>query len=151
MSIAHLQDQALRAAREGRVFIMKGCGINTLSGGVVQTAAGTFKAIPAGFAAVVNGFIIHLHTVSDDLVMVIGYTSNADATGDFVGVSPEIHIETGNVVAGAGTDFVTAPVPLYFNYSATCKAVAVKLTTNDDAAEACFGVAGWLEEKGTLS
>lgn len=84
MSSRFNQDQALRASREGRAFIMKGCGINTLSGGVVQTAAGTFKAIPAGSAAVVKGFMIHLHTVSDDLSMVIGYTSNADGTGDFV-------------------------------------------------------------------
>lgn len=143
-------DPALAAAREGRAFIMKGCGINTLSAGVVQTAAGTFKAIPEGSAAVVKGFMLHLHTASDNLSMIIGYTSGADATGDFVGVSPEIHIDTGNVVVGAGTSFVTIPVPMYLNYSATCKAVAVKLTTNDDGAEACFGVTGWLEDENTL-
>ena len=146
-----LMDQELRAARDGRAFIMKGCSIDTLSAGVVQVSAGTFKAIPEGSAAVVRGFMLHLHTASDNLSMVIGYTSGADATGDFVGVSPEIHIDTGNVVVGAGTSFVTLPVPMYLEYSATCKAVAVKLTANDDGAEACFGVAGWLEDKGTLS
>jgi len=43
------------------------------------------------------------------------------------------------------------PVPMYLNYSATCKAVAVKLTCNDNDASVNFGVAGWLEDKGTLS
>ena len=42
----HLMDQALRASREGRAFILKASQATTLSGGVVQTAAGTFKAIP---------------------------------------------------------------------------------------------------------
>ncbi|MCK5847620.1 MAG: hypothetical protein KAH01_00310 [Caldisericia bacterium] len=136
----------LEAARDGRAFIMKGDGIDTLSGGVVQTTAGMFKAIPAGQAAVVKGFMLHLHTASDEVEMVIGYTADADATGTFVGVSPSIHIETGNAVVGAGTSFVTLPVPMYLKYSATCKAVAIKLTANDDAAEALFGIAGWLEE-----
>ena len=137
---------ALEAARRGDTFIIKVDGVDTLSSGVVQTSVGSFKAIPEGFAAVIKGFMLHLHTASDNLYMEIGYTSGADATGNFVAVSPSIHVETGNVVVGAETSFVTMPVPMYLKYSATCKAVAMKLTANDDAAEAHCAVAGWLEE-----
>ena len=151
MSVKFMQDQALRAAREGRSFVMKGDSLDTLSGGVVQSAAGTFKAIPAGWAAVVAGFMIHLHSFSDEFTMEIGYTSVADATGDFVAASPVLHLETGDKKTGKGAEFVQLPVPIYLNYSATCKAVAVKLTTNDNAAVVGFAVAGWLEDKGTLS
>ena len=74
-----------------------------------------------------------------------------DGTGDFVAVSPVIMIHTGDKHTGIPSEFVKLPVPMYLNYSATCKAVAVKLTGNDDAAVAYFGLAGWLEDKGTLS
>ena len=151
MSIAHMQDQALRAAREGRSFIITAMGVDTLSGGVVQTAAGAFKAIPEGQAAVIRGFMIHLHTLDDQLTMEIGYTANADGTGDFVATSPELHTENGDKKTGSVPAFMKLPVPMYLKYSATCKAVAVKLTANDDAAEAGFGVAGWIEDQGTLS
>ena len=147
----HLMDQALRASREGRAFILKASQATTLSGGVVQTAAGTFKAIPVGKAAVVAGFMMHLHTVSDTFQLEIGYTSNADGTGDFVATSPEIMIHTGDKHTGVPPEFVALPVPMYIAYSATSKAVAVKLTCNDDAATVNFGVAGWLEDEGTLS
>ena len=136
-------DRGLAAAREGRAFILKGSAIDTLSAGVVQTAAGTFKEIPEGEAAVVAGFMLHLHTISDVLELEIGYTANNDGTGDFVAVSPVIMIHTGDKHTGIPSEFVKLPVPMYLNYSATCKAVAVKLTGNDDAAVAYFGLAGW--------
>ena len=151
MSVAHMQDQSLRASRAGRAFIIKGDALDTLSGGVVQAAAGAFKAIPVGHAAVIAGFMIHLHSISDELTMEIGYTSVADATGDFVATSPVIHLETGDKKTGATPAFVKLPVPMYVKYSATSKAIAVKLTTNDDAAVAGFAVAGWIEDEGTLS
>ena len=146
-----LMDQELRAAREGRAFILKGGPLNTLSAGVVPASAGTFKAIPDGKAAVVAGFMMHLHSIDDTFQLEIGYTSVADGTGDFVATSPIIMIHTGDKHTGIPSAFVKLPVPMYLNYSATCKAVAVKLTTNDDAAIVYFGVAGWLEDKGTLS
>ena len=138
----------LEMARAGATFILKGGGITTLSGGVVLTAAGTFKAIPEGSAAVIAGFMLHLHTVSDEVEMHIGYSANADGTGDFVEASPVIHIETGGSLVGSLSNFITLPVPMYFTYSTTCKAVAVKLTTNDDSASIAFGIAGWIEETG---
>jgi len=138
----------LEMARAGATFIMKGTGLTTLSGGVVQTAAGTFKAIPDGSAAVVKGFMLHLHTLSKNVIMEIGYTSVADGTGDFVAASPHIMIHTGDKHTGVGSEFITLPVPMYLTYSATCKAVAVKLTGSDNDAVVNFGVAGWLEETG---
>jgi len=151
MSGRFSQDQALRAAREGRSFIMKGAGLTTLSAGVVQTGAGTFKAITVGSAAVVAGFMVHLHTISDSVILEIGCTANVDGTGDFVAMSPHIMIHTGDKRTGIPSAFVKLPVPMYLNYSATCKAVAVKLTCNDNDASVNFGVAGWLEDEGTLS
>ena len=151
MSGRFSQDQSLRAAREGRAFIIKGGPLDTLSAGVVQTAAGTFKAIPVGNAAVVKGFMMHLHSFSDEMEMEIGYTSVADGSGDFVAASPLLHLETGTVKVGAMPAFVFLPVPLYVAYSATSKAIAVKLTCNDDAASVYFAVAGWLEDQGTWS
>lgn len=151
MSSRFSQDQALRASRDGRAFILKAAGIDTLSGGVVQTAAGTFKAIPVGHAAVVAGFMIHLHTISDSVTLEIGYSANADGTGDFVAMSPEIMIHSGDKKTGVPSAFVKLPVPMYLRYSATCKAVAVKLTCNDDAAIINFGIAGWIEESSTFS
>ena len=151
MSVRFMQDQALRAARDGRSFIIKGASLDTLSGGVVQTAAGTFKAITEGSACVVKGFMMHLHTVSDEFSMEIGKTSVADGTGDFVALSPELHIETGASFVGAGPDFIMLPVPIYIEYSATAKALAVKLTCNDDGATVNFAVSGWLEDLSTLS
>ena len=151
MSVGYLQEQALRASREGRAFIITGDALDTLSGGVVQTTAGTFKAIPIGYAAVIKGFMIHLHSLSDEMSMEIGYTSAADGTGDFVAVSPVLHLETGDKKTGSVPAFVSIPVPMYIRYSDTSKAVAVKLTTNDDAAVVGFAVAGWIEDEGTLS
>ena len=144
----HRPSTALYMARLGKTFIITAADLDTLSAGVVQTAAGTFKAIPEGSSCVVKGFKIHLHSLSDELVFEIGYTSGADATGDFVAASPAIHMETGDKKTGATPAFVTLPVPMYLTYSATCKALAVKLTTNDDAAVAGYAVAGWLEETG---
>ena len=144
----HTPSTALYQARQGNTFILKGASLDTLSAGVVQTATGTFEAIPVGSAAVVKGFMIHLHTVSDEFTMEIGKTSIADATGDFVALSPELHIETGAALAGAGSEFITLPVPMYIEYSATAKALAVKLTCNDDSATVNFAVAGWIEEIG---
>jgi len=132
-------------AREGKAFVIKGDNKDTLSAGVVQTGAGTFKPIPEGYACVVRGFMIHLHTISDTLAMVIGYTAAADGTGTFVEVSPRLHIETGDKFTGSVPAFIELPVPMYLKYSATCKALAVQLTANDDSAEATFGVSGWLE------
>jgi len=40
---------------------------------------------------------------------------------------------------------------MYIEYSATAKALAVKLTCNDDGATVNFAVSGWLEDQGTLS
>ena len=144
----HYPSTALYMARMGNTFIIKGDDLDTLSGGVVQTAAGTFKAIPEGSSAVIAGFMIHLHSLSDEMRLEIGKTSGADASGDFVSVSPTIHLETGDKKTGATPAFVTLPVPMYLTYSATCKALAVKLTTNDDAAVVGYAVAGWLEETG---
>ena len=109
----HRPSTALYMARQGKSFIMKGTGLTTLSGGVVQTGAGTFKAIPDGSAAVVKGFMLHLHTLSKNVIMEIGYTSVADGTGDFVAASPRIMIHTGDKHTGIGSEFITLPVPMY--------------------------------------
>lgn len=143
---ANYPGEALYMARESASFIIKADGLDTLSGGVVQADAGAFKAIPEGYACVVKGFMLHLHSLDDEVNLEIGYTSVADATGDFVCASPVIHIETGDKKTGSTPSFVTLPVPMYLKYSATCKALAVKLTTNDDAAVVGYAVAGWLEE-----
>lgn len=145
---SHCPDTALYMARMGKTFIIKGDNLNTLSSGVVQTAAGSFKAIPEGSSAVIAGFMLHLHSLSDEVNLEIGCTSNADATGDFVATSPTIHMETGDKKTGSVPAFVKLPVPMYLTYSSTCKAVAVKLTTNNNDAVVGYAVAGWLEETG---
>ena len=151
MTVKFMQDQALRASRDGRAFIMKGAALTTLSAGVVQTGAGTFKAIPVGSSAVVYGFMLHIHTISDSVQLEIGCTAGADGTGDFVSMSPHIMIHTGDKRTGIPSAFVKLPVPMYLTYSATCKAVAVKLTCNDNDASVNFGVAGWLEKTDSWS
>ena len=143
-------DPALQASREGRAFILKAKELDTLSAGVVLATAGTFKAIPVGKQAIVAGFMMHLHTIEDTFQLEIGYTSNDDGTGDFVIVSPAPMIHTGDKHTGIPSEFAKLPVPICLPYSATCKAVAVKLTCNDDAAIIHFGVAGWLEDEATL-
>ena len=155
MAIASVQDNrrydhsphtGLYMARMGSTVCLKGNDKDTLSAGVVQTTAGEFSAIPEGSAIVLTCFYMHLSTASDWVTMEIGYTSAADGTGDFVAATPKFRIDTGDKKTGTAPSMVAFDPPMHISYSVTSKAVAVKLTTNDDSATVTFGVNGWLEE-----
>ena len=141
----HYPHTGLYMARQGNTICLKGNDKDTLSAGVVQTTAGEFSAIPSGQAAVITCYYLHLSTISDYVELEIGQAAAADGTGDFVAVTPKFRIDTGDKKTGAQPGVTYFDPPLYIEYSATSKSVAVKLTANDDSAVVTFGVNGWLE------
>ena len=144
----HHPSTGLYMARMGNTFCAKAEDLDTLSAGVVPAATGNYVAIPEGSSAVVTCFYLFLSTVDDQVGFVIGYTSGADGTGDFVGVTPTFHIFTGDKRTAAPPNILHLDPPMYITYSTTSKAIAVKITTNDDDAIVTYGLNGWLEETG---
>ena len=141
----HYPSTGLYMARQGNTICLKGNDKDTLSGGVVQTTAGEFSAIPENQAAVITCYYLHLSTLSDYVELELGNTAAADGSGDFVALTPKFRIDTGDKKTGAQPGVTYLDPPIYIKYSATAKAVAVKLTASDDSATATFGCNGWLE------
>lgn len=138
-------DDGLFRSRSGDGWcIWKNAG-DTASGTVVPNGAGEFQAITAGMAAVITGLYMHLSTASDDMSLEVGCTANADGSGTFTAMTPEFRIETGATNFGIEPHIIHFVPPLYVK-DTTGAAIAVRITTNDDAATYYYGLHGWQEE-----
>ena len=140
-------DAALVAARLG----LAGCAklnaktaINDAS--AVLTDSGFLVAIPSGKRIVVTCFYAHLNTNSDWLDFEFVYTANANGTGDVVALSPKFRIETGAANSADAPVITQINPPLVVPYSATSKALSMRVQTNDAAASVTLGMNYWLED-----
>jgi len=139
-------DAALVAARLGNAGCAKlnaKTAINEAS--AVLTDTGFLVAIPSGQRIVVTCFYAHLNTASDWLDFEFVYTAAANGTGDVVALSPKFRIETGTANQADSPVITQINPPLVVAYSATAKALSMRVQTKDADASATLGFNYWLE------
>jgi hypothetical protein len=112
----------------------------------VLTDSGFLVAIPSGKRIVVTCFYAHLNTASDWLDFEFIYTANANGTGDAVALSPKFRIETGTANQADSPTITQIHPPLVIAYSATSKAVTMRVQGSDASASATLGMNYWLED-----
>ena len=151
MSIGHMQDQALRAAREGR-SIRRYLDEQTESNAfVVSTDAAIYYDIPAGKQVVVSRVHVDCETVEEFAAC---YIVGCDAiTGG--GTGTQQHHELHNHV-GSKKESLSHPVrntlpPLILKYSDGHRSVSLAVKATDAATVISYGWNGWVEDEGTLS
>jgi hypothetical protein len=140
-------DDGLKAARDGRGRCAKvnaKTGINAAS--AVLTDTGFLIPLTTGQAVVIPCFYVHLNTPSDWLDFELVYTAEANGTGAVVAMSPKMRIETGAANSNEAPTITNFNPPAYVKYSATSKAVSMRVQTNDTAASATIGLNYWTED-----
>jgi hypothetical protein len=73
-------------------------------------------------------------------------TANANGTGDVVALSPKFRIETGAANSADAPVITQIHPPLVVAYSATSKAVTMRVQGSDASASATLGMNYWLED-----
>ena len=152
MSIGHMQDQALRAAREGRVFhkfVDEDTGVT--AGFVVQTAAAIYYDIPAGKQVIVDTVYLGCSTVDDEITAYI--VSCAAVAGGGVATQRMHHwkVATGTKKEGIIHKIFHLDVPVVIKYSSGARSVSLAVKGNDTDIVGTYGWCGWVEDEGTLS
>ena len=139
-----ISDAGLTAARLGQAGCAKLNAKTGIDSATVLTDSGFLIPITTGNQVVVC-FYAHLNTNSDWLDFEFVYTAEANGTGDVVALSPKFRIETG--VANQADTPVITPInpPLVVAYSATSKAVTMRVQANDSSASATLGMNYWIE------
>jgi len=144
-------NQALRAARQGRA-IHKYADEGTVTGSfVVQTAAAMYYDIPAGKQVVVNLIMAGCHSVDEFAsVYLVGCTEKAGAG------SPTQFMHRATVTLGSKKDgnelkMMEFMVPVVLKYSAGHRSVSMAVKATDSSTVVSYCWCGWVEDEGTLS
>jgi len=151
MSIGHLQDQGLRAAREGRA-ICKFVDEDTVTDAfVVQTAAAIYYDIPEGKQLVIKSATVGGATVLEECV---AYLVGCDAVaggGTPTQLNHHLHIAIGDRKEGLMHAKESFDVPKVVKYSDGHRSVSLAVMATDNATVVTYGWCGWVEDEGTLS
>ena len=152
MSVRYLQDQPLRASREGRAihkFIDDDAGVT--AGFVVQTAAGIYYDIPAGHQVIVNTLYLGCSTVDDEITAYL--VSCAATAGGGAATQKMHHWKVANGAKKEGVIYRTfhLDVPVCIKYSEAARSVSMAVKGTDTDIVGTYGWCGWVEEEGTLS
>ena len=151
MSVRFMQEQGLRAAREGRSIGKFEEAQNVTGAYVVEVGVDTYFDIPEGMQVIVT----HFHVGCDDADEFAGcYMVGCSATaggGDATQTHHEIHDHVGT--KKEGHDHVEEDInpPLCIKYSDGHRSVSMALIATDTDTVVNFGWTGWVEEEGTLS
>ena len=143
ISVANAELTAARLGLAGFAKLNAKTGIADVT---VLTDSGFLVAIPTGKRIVVTCFYAHLNTNSDWLDFEFVYTANANGTGDVVALSPKFRIETGAANSADAPVITQIHPPLVVAYSATSKAVTMRVQGSDASASATLGMNYWLED-----
>lgn len=132
------------AAMQGWAFCRKANEVDTLSALTVITDAELLQAMESGLYYIITCIYAHVSTGSDTLEFGMGVTENADGSGAFTPLTPNFHIETGSDFfgAGAGSDITPLNPPIVLTTD-DGGAFTIRAQTNDDAAQATFGLNGF--------
>ena len=151
MSIGHMQDQGLRAAREGRSIRRWLDGTTVTAAYVVQTDALIYYNIPEGRQVVITKAFFGTETVSEEI---LGYLVGCDAVaggGTPTQVHHHNHVVNGLALSGR-LHFEKNLNPLIvLKYSEGHRSVSMAIKATDTATVVTFGWNGWVEDEGTLS
>ena len=152
MSIGHMQDQALRAAREGRAlhkFLDDDTDVT--AGFVVETNALIYYDIPAGKQVVVTTLYAGCGTIEDELTVYI--VSCAAVTGGGAATQKMHHFKVANGAKKEGKVYGVRElrVPVVIKYSDSARSVSLAVKGTDTDVTGTYGWCGWVEDEGTLS
>ena len=151
MSIGHMQEQALRAAREGRSIRRYLADTTVTNAFVVQVAATDYYDIPEGKQVVITRLHIGCETVDE---FAAGYlVACAEITGG--GVATQLHAQAHDHVGSkkewSGHIVRTTNPPIVVKYSDGYRSVSLAVKATDNTTVVSYGWNGWLEDEGTLS
>ena len=151
MSIGHMQDQGLRAAREGRDIRRYVSEVKITGDFVVQTAAALYYDIPAGKQVVVCRTYVGCETA---LNLIEGYMVGCAAVaggGAATQINNHVHDHVGDKKEGSGHIIRDNLPPLVLKYSEGYRSVSIAVKATDTNTVVSFGWNGWVEDEGTLS
>ena len=151
MSGRFSQDQALRAARDGRAIHRNLVDQTVTNAFVVEVGAGTYYDIPAGHQVIVSAFWVGCETVDE---FAAAYMVECDAVtggGTPTALGMQLHDHVGTKKEGFGHVRESLACPLCIKYSAGARSVSMALKATDAATVCMFGWCGWVEQEGTLS
>ena len=151
MSVRYMQDQGLRAAREGR-SIHKYLADQTVTGAyVVEVGAGTYYNIPAGKQVVITHFHVGCEDVDEFAGAYMVSCAAVAGGGAATKISFEVHDHIGTKKEGRSHIRAEFTIPLVVKYSSGARSVSMALIATDTNTVCAFGWAGWVEDESTLS
>ncbi len=146
------QNQALRAARDGRAIHMWDDSIVGLTTEhIISTDSAIYYNIPAGKQVVVSRMSVGLDTTDDDGHMYIAGCSAVAGGGDATQLGHHIHYYSGSKKDGRGEHDHDFSPPLVVKYSDGHRSISLALAANDTDADLLVSWSGWVEDEGTLS
>jgi len=151
MSVRFMQDQALRAAREGRDIARYQADQTVTAAFVVEVGAAIYYNIPAGKQVIVTKIFVGCETVDE---YVAGYLVACDAVaggGTPVQKTRETHNHVGSKKDGNQHETVNAYPPFCIKYSDGHRSISMAMKATDTGTVVGFGWRGWIEDESTLS
>ena len=152
MSIGHMQDQALRAAREGRgIHRYLDDDPDVTAAFVVETNAAIYYDIPAGKQVVMHTLNYGLSNASKDIT--IYPVSCAAITGGGAATQLMHHFKSANSANNLGDVYLIQRLdqPIVVKYSSGARSVSLAVKGTDTDVIGTYGWCGWVEDEGTLS
>ena len=151
MSVRFMQDQGLRAAREGRGIHRNLTDQTVTNAFVVEVAAGTYYDIPAGKQVIVSAFWVGCETVDEFTAAYMVSCAEITGGGAATELGMQLHDHVGTKKEGFGHVREALACPLCIKYSSGARSVSMALKATDNATVCMFGWCGWVEDEGTLS
>lgn len=150
MSVGHLQDQALRAAREGRVIARYSHDQTVTGAFVVEVGATTYYNIPEGKQVIVTKIFIGCETPEEFAAGYLVACAAIAGGGAATQVSREIHNHVGTKKEMNQHETIRPIPPVCLKYSDGHRSVSLAMKATDAATVVGFGWRGWYEDEITL-
>jgi len=146
-----MQDQGLRAAREGRSLRRFLSEVTVTNAYVVSTNAGIYYDIPAGKQVVITRLHIGCETVEEQADAYLVSCAEITAGGVATQLHAEAHDHVGGKKEGTGHIVRTTNPPIVVKYSSGARSISLAVRATDAATIVSYGWNGWLEDESTLS
>ena len=152
MSVRYMQQQTLRAAREGRaIHKFKDNDAGVTAGFVVSTDAGIYYDIPAGKQVIVDTVHYGVNTVDDEITVYMVACSAVAGGGAATQKMHHFFASAGTKKEGNGIVIAHLATPLCIKYSDGHRSVSMAVMATDTDAIVTYGWCGYFEDEGTLS
>jgi len=152
MSVRYMQQQTLRAAREGRaIHKFKDEDATVTAGFVVSTLASIYYDIPAGKQVIVDTVHYGINTVDDEITVYMVACAEITAGGAATQKMHHFFASSGTKKEGNGIVIAYLATPLCIKYSDGHRSVSMAVKATDTDAIATYGWCGYFEDEGTLS